>query len=135
MILFFTGFRLSCKSFFNSLRCIQSVHKRQGCSVIRHLIAESYWVFISFSTLVNIILASLIVIRLMHHRRLIREVLGADHGSPYSKATMICVESSALVVVFSVVYVALMFEASLGSLILALLLPHICVGGLDLHDV
>jgi len=109
MILFFTGFRLPC------------------CSVIRHLIAESYWVFISFSTLVNIILASLIVLRLMHHRKLIQEVLGADHGSPYSKATIICVESSALVVVFSVAYLALMFEASLGSLILALLLPHICV--------
>jgi len=82
---------------------------------------------ISFSTLVNIILALLIVLRLIHHQRYIRKVLGADHGSPYSKVIAICVESSALIVIFSGVYTALVFQQANGSSIPFLLLPHICV--------
>ena len=92
-------------------------------------------VLISISTLVNIILASLIVLRLVHHQRHIRKLLWTDHGSPYSKVIIICVESSALIVLFSGVYTALVFEQENGSLIPFLLLPHICVGGLDLHDI
>jgi len=44
-------------------------------------------VLVAFSTLVNIILALLIVLRLVQHQRHIREVLGSEHGSPYSKVT------------------------------------------------
>jgi hypothetical protein len=82
---------------------------------------------ISFSTLVNIILALLIVLRLIHHQRHIRKVLGADHESPYSKVITICVESSALIVIFSGAYTALVFEQAYLSTIPFLLLPHIFV--------
>ena len=88
-------------------------------------------VLIAFSTLVNIILALLIVLRLVHHRRHIRKVLGVEHGSLYSKVITMCVESSALIVIFSGVYTALIFEQAHGSLIPFLLLPHICVGNLE----
>ena len=88
-------------------------------------------VLIAFSTLVNIILALLIVLRLVHHQRHIRKVLGAQHGSPYSKVITMCVESSALIVIFSGVYTVLIFEQGNGALIPFLLLPHICVGDLE----
>ena len=88
-------------------------------------------VLIAFSTLVNIILALLIVLRLVHHQRHIRKVLGAQHGSLYSKVITMCVESSALIVIFSGVYTVLIFEQGNGALIPFLLLPHICVGDLE----
>lgn len=84
-------------------------------------------VLIIFSLLVNIILALLIVLRLVHHQRRIQKVLGAEHGSPYSKIITMCVESSALMLIFSGVYAVLVFEQANGSLIPFLLFPHICV--------
>ncbi|KIM43524.1 hypothetical protein M413DRAFT_382915 [Hebeloma cylindrosporum] len=82
-----------------------------------------------FSTLVNIILAALIILRLIRHQRHIRKVLGAQHGSPYSKVITMCVESSALIVIFSGVYsvIALVEGDGPSGLIPFLLLPHICV--------
>ena len=92
-------------------------------------------VLILFSTFVNIILAVLIILRLIHHQRHIRKVLGAQHGSPYSKIITMCVESSALIVNFSGVYIVLALEEGNGSLIPFLLLPHICVSGLESYDI
>jgi len=90
---------------------------------------------ILFSTFVNIILAALIILRLIHHQRHIRKVLGAQHGSPYSKVITMCVESSALIVIFSGVYTVLDLAEGDGSLIPFLLLPHICVGGPYSNDI
>ena len=88
------------------------------------------------STLVNIILASLISFRLVRQQRHIRKVLGAEHGSPYSKIITICVESSALIVIFNAIYIVLGYMQSTGSVFIPLLLlPHICVGGLDFFDL
>jgi hypothetical protein len=92
-------------------------------------------VVIPFSTLVNIILAALIILRLIQHQRHIRKVLGAQHGSPYSKVITMCVESSALIVIFSGVYTVLAFREGDGSFIPFLLLPHICVGGVESYDI
>jgi hypothetical protein len=92
-------------------------------------------VCISLSTVANFILAALIVLRLIFHRRHVRNVLGAEHGSPYTNVMTMCVESSALMVVISGVCVALNF--TVGSWyywIPYLLYPHICVGGLELDD-
>ena len=80
------------------------------------------------SSLVNIILASLIVLRLVRHQRHVRRVLGAEHGSAYSKVITVCVESSTLIVVC----IVLVLTQPTGSeFIPLLLLPHICVGGLE----
>ena len=96
-------------------------------------------VFIFLSTLVNIILAALIVFRLTCHQRHVRKVLGAEHGSPYTIIMTMCVESCALMVITSVLYMALDLtkEVSVGSVawIPFLLYPHIGVGGLELYDI
>ena len=81
----------------------------------------------------NIILASLIILRLVRHQRYVRKVLGAEHGSPYFTVITMSIESSALIVIFSAVYtvLALMQPIQTGSVFVPLLLlPHICVGGL-----
>jgi len=55
----------------------------QGCGVVMLLSPPSDLIFamvlISFSTLVNIILALLIIIRLVRHQRYIWKVLKAEH--------------------------------------------------------
>jgi len=94
------------------------------------------WI-VSLSTFVNIILAFLIILRLVHHQQHIRKVLGAEHGSPYSKVITMCVESSALIVIVGGAYVVLCFRPGWanGSVIVPfLLLPHICVSGLEFYD-
>ena len=98
--------------------------------------AFALWI-VSLSTFVNIILALLIILRLLHHQRHIRKVLGAEHGSPNSKVITMCVESSALIVIVGGVYVILDSGPGRanGSMIVPfLLLPHICVSGLEFYD-
>ena len=97
-------------------------------------------VFISLSAVVNIILAVLIVFRLVYHRRYVRNALGAEHGSPYTNIMTMCIESSALMVISSGLCVILEY-ALLGVKggggagdFLFRLLPHICVGVLELND-
>ena len=88
------------------------------------------------STVANIILASLIILRLVRHQRHIRKVLGVAHGSPYSKVITMCVESSALIIIFSAAYIVLGYMRPTGSVFIPLLLlPHICVGGLEFYDL
>jgi hypothetical protein len=115
--------------------------KKSGCGVIV-LVNEdmvSSTVFILLSLLVNIILAALIVSRLIYRRRHFRDILGAEHGSPYINIMTMCVESSALVVIFNATYTALAFAQRRSDAYWALiplqLLPHICVGGLEHHDI
>ena len=94
-------------------------------------------VFISVSTLVNIILAVLIVFRLVYLRRYARNALGVEHGSPYTNIIIMCVESSALMVVASSLYTILFFMSEMHhdeTLIVVNVIPHICVGGLQLND-
>jgi hypothetical protein len=116
--------------------------KTSGCGVIV-LVDEdmvSSTAFILLSLLVNIILAALIVSRLIYRRRHFRDILGAEHGSPYINIMTICVESSALVVIFNGTYTALAFAQrrhpdAYWVLIPFQLLPHICVGGLEHHNI
>ena len=83
----------------------------------------------------NITFALLIVLRLIYLQRHLRNIFGAYHGSPYSKVITMCVESSALIVIFSGVYSILAKMEAEWSLIPLILLPHICVGTLDFHNV
>jgi len=116
--------------------CIPLAHKVKGCGVMMILnfgVGDSTFtmLLIAFSTLVNIILALLIILRLVHYQRHIRKVLGEVHGSPYAKVITMCIESSALIVIFSGVYTVLVFVQANGSLIPFQLVPHICVGDLE----
>ena len=117
--------------------CIPLAHKVKGCGVLIFLNFDIFnptvftMALIAFSTLVNIILALLIILRLVHYQRHIRKVLGEVHGSPYAKVITMCIESSALIVIFSGVYTVLVFVQANGSLIPFQLVPHICVGDLE----
>ena len=93
--------------------------------------------FISVSTFINIILAALIVFRLVYHRRRVKKVLGAEHGILYTNVMTMCVESSALMVIISGVYVVLLLVTSwaLYTTIPGCLYSHICVRRLELNDI
>ena len=91
-------------------------------------------VFISLSALVNIILAALIISRLVYHRRYLQNALGVEHGSPYTNIIIMCVESSALMVVATGLYTILSFVPGYGAQVMIDIIPHICVGGLELGD-
>ena len=101
--------------------------------VLANKVLVSSTVFITLSLLVNIILAALIVSRLIYRRRHFRNVLGEEHGSPSINTITMCVESSALIVIFSSIYAVLAFTQRRPDaprpLIPLLLLPHIYVGG------
>ena len=88
-----------------------------------------------FSTIVNIVLALLIVLRLIHLRRNIRKVLGAEHGSTYSQVIAMCIESSALIVIFGTLCIVFGFLDPNELFVPLLLFPHICVGGLEFYDM
>jgi hypothetical protein len=91
-------------------------------------------VFTLLSAFVNIIFAALIVSRLVYHRRYVRNVLGAEHGSPYTSTITICVESSALTVISSGLFTILYFVSPMGKFFVYDIIPHIYVSGLELHD-
>ena len=91
-------------------------------------------VFISLSTFSNIIFAVLIASRLVYHRRYIQNTLGVEHGSPYANVITMCVESSALMVIASGLYTILDLMSMDGASFMVRILPHICVGGLELND-
>jgi hypothetical protein len=97
-------------------------------------LADAYIVFLSLSTLINIILAVLVVSRLVYHRRYIRNTLGVDHGSPYTNVIIMCVESSALMVIAGGLYNSLYFGSKDGKNFMNEVIPHIFVGGLELTD-
>ena len=97
-------------------------------------VAYASIVFLSLSTLVNITLAVLIVSRLVYHRRYIRNTLGVDHGSPYTNVITMCVESSALMVIATVLYISLSFVSQIAIDIIYDITVHLCVGGLELND-
>jgi len=86
-------------------------------------------VFISLSLLVNVILTALIVSQLIYRQRHFRNARGEEHGYSRINIMTMCVESSALVVIFSCTYTALSFAQRQP------VFPHICVGGLERHDV
>ena len=97
-------------------------------------LAYAYPVFLSLSTLVNIILAVLIVSRLVHHRRCSQNSLGVEHGSPYTNIITMCVESSALMVISGGLFTSLYFVSENGNGIMSDISPHIFVGGLELNN-
>ena len=58
--------------------------------VFVHELVYAYPVFTSLSTLVNIILAALIVFRLVYYRRHVQNALGAKHASLHQRHNHLC---------------------------------------------
>ncbi|KAF9559958.1 hypothetical protein CPC08DRAFT_708421 [Agrocybe pediades] len=80
---------------------------------------------------VNIVLAAMLSGRILYMQRRLSKLLGSASGrpqSPYIKIAAMCIESSALIVVFSVAsIIATLLAYSSWIGFLYLLLPHICV--------
>ncbi|KDR71332.1 hypothetical protein GALMADRAFT_144022 [Galerina marginata CBS 339.88] len=112
-------------------RLIACAHYGYGTTTIDLLIIAT--------PIVNSMLAGLIVGRLLYHQWYLRKVLGAGHASSYTRIMVMCIESSALIMVNSTVAVigncfftqAATIQgsmlASFVAYIALLLLPHICV--------
>ncbi|KAF8908191.1 hypothetical protein CPB84DRAFT_1744363 [Gymnopilus junonius] len=82
---------------------------------------------ISFSTVFNVAISVMIVIRLVRHQSYLRKVLGPGYGSPYTRIMAMTVESAALLIIVGIPYVFLVgFQNSDGSMMLLSLLPQIC---------
>ena len=99
-----------------------------------------YGLLNSVYIIVNVILAGLIVSRLIYRRKHFRNILGSEHRYPYINVMTMWVESSVLVVILIGTYTALTFVQRRRpdadwALIPFQLLPHICVGGLEHHDI
>lgn len=62
------------------------------------------------TVIINLFTASLITLRILYYNRYIRKTVGLEHNSPYMTIIIICVESSALIVVFSSIYLILLFQ-------------------------
>jgi hypothetical protein len=63
-----------------------------------------------FTVILNFVTAALITFRMLYFNKYIRMTLGLEHNSPYTSIIIICVESSALIVVFSIFYLILLFQ-------------------------
>ncbi|KAF8812853.1 hypothetical protein BYT27DRAFT_7086065 [Phlegmacium glaucopus] len=75
----------------------------------------------------NIFTAILITLRIVYFERYMRKAVGVERNSPYTMVIIICVESSALIVVFSLIYIILSFRQVYASYLPMQLLVHIYV--------
>ncbi|KAF8811728.1 hypothetical protein BYT27DRAFT_7336053 [Phlegmacium glaucopus] len=85
-------------------------------------------VMICVTIILNFLTAILITLRILHFEKYARKTIGVEHNSPYMTVLIsICVESSALMVIFSLVYFILVFQQANASYIPMQLLVHVYV--------
>ncbi|KDR67218.1 hypothetical protein GALMADRAFT_1125943 [Galerina marginata CBS 339.88] len=80
----------------------------------------------SISIVSNLILSSLIVLRLLYHQKYLRRTVGVGHGSAYTKIITMCVESCALIIFFMATYIIMFATGCKAQYVPLFLLPHIC---------
>ncbi|KAF8812852.1 hypothetical protein BYT27DRAFT_6403600 [Phlegmacium glaucopus] len=81
------------------------------------------------TVILNIFTAILITLRIVYFERYVRGAMGVERNSPYMTVVIICIESSALIIVFSLTYIILYFQqiSALVYLLMQLLLVHVYV--------
>jgi len=83
---------------------------------------------IGTTVIINFFSATLITLRILYFERYIRKTVGVQRNdSPYMTILIICVESSALIIVFSLIYFILYFQQSNAIYIPWQVLVHIYV--------
>ncbi|KAF9546247.1 hypothetical protein CPC08DRAFT_379531 [Agrocybe pediades] len=82
---------------------------------------------IPFSVFANVTLTSLIVGRILYHRRSLGNLMGSGHASMYTWIVSICIESCVLILVFETMCLVLIFTNDIGAEIIMSILPHIFV--------
>ena len=88
---------------------------------------DGFYFFLAITAvtvLLNFVTAILITLRILY---LIRETVGLESKHPYIRIITICVESSALIVVFGLIYLILYFKANNASIVPLELLVHVYV--------
>ncbi|KAF9525528.1 hypothetical protein CPB83DRAFT_859418 [Crepidotus variabilis] len=70
--------------------------------------SDSIFVAFACTTLsINWIITGLVVGRLLHFRGKVSRSLGADYGTPFGRIITMCVESAALIIIFSTIFLVL----------------------------
>ena len=77
--------------------------------------------------ILNLVTATLITLRILYFRQYIQKTVGLKRHNPYITIVIICVESSMLIIVFSLIYLILFFKQNNGSYIPMQLLVHVYV--------
>ena len=62
--------------------------------------------------ILNLVTATLITLRILYFRQYIQKTVGLKRNNPYITIVIICVESSMLIIVFSLTYLILSFMPS-----------------------
>ena len=78
------------------------------------------------TTIINIIAAVLIAARVLYFQKYIKAV-GSERNSQYTMVVVICIESAALIIFFSILYIVLVIIQSPVSSIFMQSLVHINV--------
>jgi len=80
------------------------------------------------TVVINLVSATLITLRILYFERYIRKTVGVQRNdSPYMTILIICVESSVLIIVFSLIYLILLLQQNNASYIPMQVLVHIYV--------
>ena len=75
----------------------------------------------------NLVTATLITFRILYFDRHIRKTVGLERNNPYMTVIILCVESSALIVVFTSIYLILSILTVNGGIIPLHSLVHVYV--------
>ena len=77
--------------------------------------------------LLNLFTASLITLRILYYQRFIQRTVGLPSSNPYNMVIAICLESSALIIVISFLFLAMLLLAGYYFMISMQLLVHVYV--------
>jgi len=91
---------------------------------------DGFYFFLAITAVtvfLNLITTTLITLRILYFDRYIRKTAGLESNNPYMRIITICVESSALIFVFGLIYLILYFTANHASIIPLQLLVHVYV--------
>ena len=86
-----------------------------------------FLVMTGMTIIFNLVTATLITFRILYFDRYIRKTVGLECNNPYTTVIILCVESSALIVVIGSIYFSLEFRTTNKSLIPLQLLVHVYV--------
>ncbi|KAF8802950.1 hypothetical protein BYT27DRAFT_7341070 [Phlegmacium glaucopus] len=85
----------------------------------------SFMIVTMVSCILNTVTATLITLRILYFKRYIQKTVGLERNSPYKTVMIICIESSALIVIVNSIYLFLFFRHPEASVIPMQSLVHV----------
>ncbi|KAF8802663.1 hypothetical protein BYT27DRAFT_7029132, partial [Phlegmacium glaucopus] len=79
-------------------------------SGILNIILGMTYAMTGVTVILNIFTAVLITFRILYFERYMHKAMGVERNSPYMTVVIICVESSTLIILFSLIYFVLYFQ-------------------------